>query len=114
MKKKTLIMFGMNIILTGTLVFLLFFYEVTQGTEPARSGDTASVSNPEEIVNGNCLTCHGENLQGGAGPALDKIGSKYDQSEIEDIINNGKNGMPAGVISKEEATIVAEWLVQKK
>jgi mono/diheme cytochrome c family protein len=115
--KKTLITSGFNLILLGCLVFLLFFYEGSQSSQTKSGGgeETApSGGNPEEIVSGNCISCHGDNLQGGMGPALGKIGSKYNQNEIEDIINNGKNAMPAGVISKEEATVVAEWLSQKK
>ncbi|PMC35932.1 cytochrome C551 [Bacillus sp. UMB0899] len=113
--KKTLITSGINIILAGCLVFLLFIYKGPSTSESAHAdGVTTSASNPEEIVNSNCITCHGENLQGGGGPALDKIGSKLAQNEIEDIINNGKNNMPSGLISSDDAKVVAEWLAQKK
>jgi cytochrome c551 len=109
---------GINILLAGCLVFLLFYYEGPEhaakaGGETA-GGETASTEKAEEIASTSCMTCHGENLKGGAGPALDKIGSKYAQSDIENIIKNGKGAMPAGVITPEEAKIVAEWLVQKK
>jgi cytochrome c551 len=113
--KKTLITSGINIILAGCLVFLLFIYNGPSTSETANAeGESVHASNPEEIVNSTCITCHGENLQGGGGPALDKIGSKLSQNEIEDIINNGKNGMPSGLISGEDVTVVAEWLSQKK
>jgi cytochrome c551 len=113
--KKVWVTSGINIILAGCLVFLLFIYEGPQHSQTATAGgEVASAGNPEEIVNKSCITCHGDNLQGGSGPALDKIGSKYASSDIENIINNGKNGMPAGVVSTEEATVVAEWLAQKK
>lgn len=78
-----------------------------------QKGGTAT-ANAEEIVQKNCISCHGNNLQGGAGPALNKIGSKYDKAEIENIIHNGKGGMPGGLLSDEEASTVAEWLSQKK
>jgi len=119
--KKNWITFGINIILAVSLVFLLFVYEgkppaqkAAKGGEPAPAGETSTAGNPEEIASANCMTCHGENLQGGAGPALTKIGTKYSQDEIENIINNGRNAMPAGVISPDEAKVVAEWLAQKK
>ncbi|MBD1379804.1 c-type cytochrome [Metabacillus arenae] len=113
--KKIWITSVINIVLAGCLVFLLFFYEGAQPSQPedAGGGETAA-GNPEEIVNSNCTSCHGNNLQGGSGPPLEKVGGKYGQNEIEEIINNGKGAMPAGVISQEEAAIVAEWLSQKK
>ncbi|MCR8872361.1 c-type cytochrome [Peribacillus frigoritolerans] len=114
--KKIWFTSGASIVLAGCLIFLLFFYRGHQPSpSPNSNGGTQDTAgNPEEIVSNSCISCHGENLQGGAGPALNKIGAKYSQNDIEDIINNGKNGMPAGVISNEEAAIVAEWLSQKK
>lgn len=109
---------GVNILLAGFLIFLLFYYEGIE--HPANAGgqttggETASAEKAEEITSSNCITCHGENLKGGAGPALTKIGSKYAQGDIENIIKNGKGAMPAGIISPEEAKIVAAWLAQKK
>lgn len=115
--KKTYMITGFNIILAVCLVFLLFVYEGPKQSQPvsAKGSVTASASgDAEDIVGKNCITCHGDQLQGGGGPALNKIGSKYDQSEIENIIKNGKNGMPAGVISGDDVTVVAKWLSEKK
>ncbi|MGM0901167.1 MAG: c-type cytochrome [Bacillota bacterium] len=107
----------LNVILGALLVFLLFIYEGPKETPMAAEDSNMTPTadgNAEEIVNANCISCHGENLLGGAGPALDKIGSNYAQDEIEDIINNGRGGMPGGIISADEAKIVAEWLAQKQ
>lgn len=116
--KKTWATTGINIILAGFLVFLLFNYEGTphanKAVEKTSEGKTGTSAQAEEITSTSCVTCHGDNLKGGAGPALNKIGSKYAQSDIENIIKNGKGAMPAGVITPEEAKIVAEWLAQKK
>lgn len=114
--KKTYMITGFNIILAGCLVFLLFVYEGPKKSQPVSSNGTvtASAGNAEDIVGKNCITCHGDQLQGGAGPALNKIGSKYKQNEIEHIIKNGKNGMPSGVISGGDVTVVAKWLSEKK
>ncbi|MFL6563160.1 MAG: c-type cytochrome [Bacillus sp. (in: firmicutes)] len=120
--KKVWVTTGLNIILAGCLVFLLFFYEgtphaqkkATDGGNATSAPSATSSSKAEEIASTTCMTCHGKNLEGGNGPALNKIGSKYDQKEIENIINHGKNAMPAGVVSSEEAKVVAKWLAQKK
>ncbi|MBT2655673.1 cytochrome c [Bacillus sp. ISL-18] len=116
--KKTIMITGFNILLAAGLVFLLFVYEGPKKSQPVSANGnvtaSASTENAEDIVGKNCITCHGDQLQGGAGPALSKIGSKYNQSEIEHIIKNGKNGMPAGVISGDDVAVVAKWLSEKK
>jgi len=48
-----------------------------------------------------CITCHGENLSGGAGaPAL--IGLDLSADEIAKIAKNGKGSMPPGVFKGDE------------
>lgn len=77
------------------------------------SGDVASVD-VEAVVDKSCISCHGGNLAGGSAPALDKIGADKSEEEILDIIVNGQNGMPPGLIKDEEAEAVAKWLSEKK
>jgi cytochrome c len=78
-------------------------------------GDSAGGGEAEKVFAQNCASCHGENLGGGAGPALEAVGGKYSKDEILDIIKNGKGGgMPAGLIQGEEAEMVAAWLAEKK
>ncbi|WP_172369918.1 cytochrome c551 [Sporosarcina jiandibaonis] len=77
------------------------------------SGDVASVD-AEKIVNNKCISCHGNNLEGGGAPALNNIGSKLSETEIHDIIINGQGGMPGGLIKGEEAEAVSKWLAEKK
>ncbi|WP_431522083.1 c-type cytochrome [Guptibacillus hwajinpoensis] len=79
-----------------------------------KGGDSAG-GEAEKIFSQNCASCHGENLGGGAGPALEAVGGKYSKDEILEIIKNGKGGgMPAGVIQGKEAEMVATWLSEKK
>jgi menaquinol-cytochrome c reductase cytochrome b/c subunit len=48
-----------------------------------------------------CITCHGENLSGGAGaPAL--IGLDLTAEEIAEIAKNGKGSMPPGVFKGDD------------
>ncbi|PLR67992.1 cytochrome c551 [Bacillus sp. UMB0893] len=83
--------------------------------EPKDGSGSKDTANAEEIVQQNCISCHGQNLEGGgAAPNLTKVGAKYDQKKIEGIINNGQGGMPGGLISESDATVVAEWLAEKK
>lgn len=83
------------------------------GDEGGGDGDTAS-ANGETLYAQSCSGCHGGNLQGGAGPELAAIGSKYSQEEIENIIANGQGTMPPKLLEGAEATAVAEWLAAKK
>ncbi|MFD2211770.1 cytochrome c551 [Virgibacillus halophilus] len=79
------------------------------------SGGTENASAAEDIFQSNCSSCHGSDLSGGAGPDLTKVGKKHDAKEIEDIIHNGKDGMPAQTqVSDKDAKTVAEWLASKK
>lgn len=80
----------------------------TTGTE------TASVD-AEKVVSTSCISCHGGNLEGkGGAPALAKVGDHMSETEIHDVIVNGRGGMPGGIIKGEEAEAVAKWLSEKK
>ena len=76
-------------------------------------GSTASVD-AEAVVQQKCISCHGGNLEGGAGPALDSIGATLSEEEIHEIIIDGKGGMPGGLIKGDDADAVAAWLAEKK
>ena len=73
------------------------------------NGDTAELDG-KKIVQQSCATCHGGQLQGGNAPALEKLGSKYSEEEILDIILNGKDRMPPGLLQGEKAEAAAEYL----
>lgn len=75
---------------------------------------TADGGDAQKLFNQKCSSCHGENLEGGAGPALNNVGSKLSKEDIENIILEGKGGMPKGLLQGEEASSVAEWLAGKK
>ncbi|MGP6150697.1 c-type cytochrome [Priestia flexa] len=58
-----------------------------------------------------CLTCHGENLQGG--PAASALtGLDLSAEEIADIAKNGQGSMPAGIFkgSDEELKTLSEFI----
>ncbi|WP_422123773.1 cytochrome c551 [Planococcus sp. X10-3] len=69
----------------------------------------------EQIVNQQCISCHGENLEGqGNFPALNDVGSRLSEEEILTVILEGRGTMPAGIIEGEEAEAVAAWLSEKE
>ena len=64
-------------------------------TDTGTGGETASVD-AEAVVKSSCIVCHGGNLEGqGGAPALTDVGARLSESEIHDVIVNGRGGMPA-------------------
>ncbi len=83
-----------------------------KGTE---NGATTTTVDAEKIVNNSCIMCHGGNLEGkGSAPALADVGARLSESEIHNVIVNGRGGMPAVKMSEEESNAVAKWLSEKK
>ncbi|MBF0706522.1 MULTISPECIES: cytochrome c550 [Bacillales] len=120
MKKNPLIPFAWTAVIGLILIIGVSFWALQQGGEESAEGEgekqeQAEAAAPEDIYAQNCASCHGGDLGGQVGPALNAVGGKYSKDEILDIINNGKgSGMPAGVIQGEQAEAVAQWLSEKK
>ncbi|WLR49870.1 cytochrome c [Bacillus tianshenii] len=76
--------------------------------------EEAAPANPEEIFKQSCAACHGQNLEGGAGPNLTQVGSKLSADDIKGIIQNGKGSMPGGLVTGEAQDKLAQWLAEKK
>lgn len=112
MKSNPLLPFGAIAILGIGLMLIVSFYGASQ-LGASEETDTAKAE-PQEIFVNNCASCHGENLEGTSGPALDTIGSSMSQDEILEQIKNGGPGMPPAIIQGEEAKSVAEWLSEQK
>jgi len=62
-----------------------------------------------------CSGCHGAQLEGGVGPSLVGVGTRFPLQKIERIAQYGKGRkksvpMPSGIASSEEAALLARWL----
>ncbi|MGM0711684.1 menaquinol-cytochrome c reductase cytochrome b/c subunit [Brevibacillus parabrevis] len=87
----------------------------SNATAPAPA-DTSFTADAVWKAQTSCMGCHGKNMEGGMGPNLQKIGEKYDATQIADIIKNGKPpAMPGGMI-KDDAEIkkLAEYMATLK
>lgn len=85
------------------------------GDESKEQGDSTQTASAEEkLYERSCAGCHGNNLEGGAGPGLTNVGSKLSKEDIETIIAEGKGIMPSQVLKGEDASNVAAWLAEKK
>jgi cytochrome c551 len=84
----------------------------SNGNEPNQSGQVTE--GPEKVYMQHCANCHGEQLQGGYGPALKEAGKKYSEAEILTIIQKGKGNMPSqGFINEEDQKMLAKWLSEQ-
>ena len=86
------------------------------GDDKDSSSSKSEKPEGEKLVMQSCATCHGGNLQGmGNTPNLNKVGSRFSEEEILDIIENGKDkGMPGGLLKGEDAKKAAAWLAEQK
>ena len=114
---------GMMLLTLAAIIFLTWESVVTHDWEAAAEqgkirAEVEIDKNAEgyKILEANtCLTCHGENLQGGpAAPSL--VGTGLSPEEIADIAKNGKCGMPAGIFkgTDEELKKLAEFVAGLK
>ena len=82
-------------------------------TEEKTTTETTKVD-AEAVAKQKCISCHGNDLSGAVGPDLTKVGSRLSESQIKDVLKNGKGSMPAGLVSGEDLDAVAKWLSEKK
>jgi cytochrome c551 len=87
-----------------------------QGTGTPAGGGAATTVDAQAIYKQNCISCHGNSLEGGVGPSLQKVGAKYSKDQIATILNNGRGAMPSfkGKLSDTEIGGLATWLSEKK
>lgn len=84
-------------------------------TNDENGGEVTDTQDAEKIVQGNCTSCHGGNLEGqGNFPNLTDVGSRLTEEEILQVIQEGRGQMPPNIIEGAEAEVVAEWLANKK
>lgn len=85
------------------------------GNESQDKGASENVAYDEAKAKGiyqqSCVGCHGQNLEGGVGPALK--GNNLDEKQILEVLENGKGQMPAGLVSGEDAKNLAAWLADQ-
>ncbi|MEI7025839.1 c-type cytochrome [Paenibacillus sp. y28] len=82
------------------------------------AGETTDAKSPEALVKANCISCHGNQLEGRGREKLNllKVGARMSKEEIADKITNGGGGMVAfkGRLTEEEISSIADFLAEKK
>ncbi|TMV45125.1 cytochrome c [Paenibacillus mesophilus] len=88
--------------------------------DAAGAGKAASApgGSAEALYKKQCLSCHGDQLQGRIGPStnLTKVGGKLSRDQLVTQIAKGGNGMPGfkGTLNDTEIGTLADWLAEKK
>lgn len=82
-------------------------------TVPDTAVDAAAA---ESIYKSNCMGCHGDEYQGGMGPALNQIGATSSKEKIFKKIAGGGGGMPAfeDKLSEEDIINLTNWMSEFK
>ncbi|GAA0375178.1 c-type cytochrome [Bacillus horti] len=83
--------------------------------ESEESGGEVAFQEAIDTYQNSCISCHGTDLQGGAGPDLREVGANLSQDEIETVIRDGRGIMPgyASQFSQDQIVELAEWLASK-
>lgn len=119
--KKNILPFGIIAVVGIFIAIIVFYVGVSQqedirlaeengGEEVADEGEVAT--DPEAVYANSCASCHGQDLEGGAGPDLTNVGSSLSADDIHTVIMEGQGTMPAGLVGAEEADLLAEWLAE--
>jgi mono/diheme cytochrome c family protein len=122
MRGAPLFPFAATAVLGLLLVFALSLVGLNIGGEEAAENNAEEGNNAEEefddpielgesVYEGQCASCHGGELEGGSGPALDS--GDYDEETILTAIEEGPGSMPAGLVDGEEADAVAEFILSE-
>lgn len=117
MNRNPIFPFVMIMVLGVIVMFLISFKGIGDSKDLAaelkggneKKTETAA-ANPEDIYNKTCIGCHGDQYQGGVGPGLVGVSDRLSKEEIEDIVVNGKNKMPKGLVPADKAGEMADWL----
>ena len=67
---------------------------------------------PTDIMKSSCISCHGSDFEGGAGPGLIDVGKRMSKEEILSILENGKGIMPEGLVTPDEARLMTDFLME--
>ncbi|MBM7584707.1 cytochrome c550 [Bacillus pakistanensis] len=120
MNRNPIIPFILIMVMGIGLVFFMSLEGLNNSKEMAEEekkqeeggGETAEggAFDPEAHYQSTCISCHGENYEGGAGPALKGVGERLSDEEIKSTLKNGKGAMPPGLVQDENLDAMAKWL----
>ncbi len=120
MNRNPLIPFFLIMVLGIGLMFAFSFIglnnqeELAKGEDAGETTEDVASATPEEIYQKSCLSCHGQNYEGGVGPALTGIGDRLSSDDIKSVLQNGRGAMPGGLVPDEKLDEMAQWVSELK
>ena len=118
MKNNAVMPYILIMVIGLTLVFFLSIKGLgdadkmaKENEEGGKTEEAASADKPEDIYKQQCLSCHGGNYEGGAGPKLIGV---TDKELIKDRIVNGKGMMPPGLVPEDKVDDMVEFIAGLK
>lgn len=99
--------FGIGLVIALSLIGLY------QGNEEAggEEGGNVELATPEDIYNQSCISCHGGNYEGGAGPELVGVDTRLSQEKVKEVLQNGKGIMPSNLVAEESLDEMVDWIM---
>ncbi len=94
-------------------VFCVFTILVIITAGAAINSDSDRTVEGKDVYRINCAGCHGENLSGNPPqyPSLKDTGKEFSESELKEIIKNGKGEMPAFPhLTTKQIEVVTKYL----
>lgn len=89
----------------------------TGGDTPAPSGTAIEAGeNVQTLLKNNCMSCHGNDLEGRVGPSLLEVGSHFTEEELYSIVADGTGVMPGfkSRLDEQEINALVTWLADQK
>lgn len=100
---------------SGALLFC-----VTGCGQTVLQRDQATFPQAVKLYQNGCITCHGDNLQGGIGPNLQHVGSRLSLADIKHRIEVGGGPMPPyaapgnPILTPDQIQTLSVWLAAQK
>lgn len=90
--------------------------DINQQTTSNGQKDKALTAGNAVFLKMGCAGCHGANREGQGGiPNLTQLDKKYGPPDVEEIIHNGRNGMPSfAQIQEKDMNDLVDFLLNKK